>query len=220
MSKRVRERGFGPSPGLVIFNFNFPTTMNGTVFLWLGSLAVLLTITSCAGPLGRGKYETPSYNAVLSDGAFEVRDYPTLVVATAPMGAGRQNGAFMKLFRYISGDNVKEQKIAMTTPVFGTMKGEARDMSFVVPEEIVKAGVPESSNPDVKISKRQAGRFAVYRYSGRWTEAREVDAQTKLAAWMKSKGLTVEGGFEKANYDPPFTPPSMRRNEVLVRIKK
>jgi len=100
------------------------------------------------------------------------------------------------------------------------MKGETRDMSFVVPEEIVKAGVPESSNPDVKISKRQAGRFAVYRYSGRWTEAREVDAQTKLAAWMKSKGLTVEGGFEKANYDPPFTPPSMRRNEVLVRIKK
>jgi hypothetical protein len=136
------------------------------------------------------------------------------------MGAGRKNGAFMELFRYISGDNVKEQKIAMTTPVFGTMKGETRDMSFVVPEEIVKAGVPEASNPDIKISKRQAGRFAVYRYSGRWTEARETDAQTKLAAWMKSKGLTAEGGFEKANYDPPFTPPSMRRNEVLVRIKK
>jgi hypothetical protein len=44
-------------------------------------------------------------------------------------------------------------------------------------------------------------------------------AQRKLSAWLEAKQLVPMSEFEAANYDPPFTPTFLRRNEVLVRIK-
>ena len=195
--------------------------MQNSLLIWIGGVT-LLAVTSCASAIGRGKYESPDYVTVVSDGSFEVRDYPEVVVVSAPMksGRGNQNSAFMTLFRYISGDNEKSRKIAMTTPVFGTLTDAERQMSFVVPAEVVKDGVPEALNDQVVISKRKAGRFAVYRYSGRWSEPREQQGREKLQAWMTERGLEAVGSFEKASYDPPFTPPPLRRNEVLVRIGK
>ena len=189
----------------------------------LALLFSLVSITACAGPTGRAKYETPNYKAVASDGAFEIRDYPSMVLATTPMAATKrsgQNSAFMNLFRYISGKNANSQKIEMTTPVFSTMKEQDNAMSFVVPAEVVAGGVPQANNPEVVINKRAAGRYAAYQYSGRWSQAREREAREKLASWVQKRGLKLIGEYEKASYDPPFTPPSKRRNEVLIRITK
>ena len=169
---------------------------------------------------GRGDYESPNYKVVKSDEAFELRDYPAMIVATASMKSegGNRNSAFMGLFRYISGGNEAEQKIAMTTPVITTTENGSSAMSFVVPAEVAKAGAPNANNPDIKVAERSAGRFAVYRYSGRWTEANESAAREKLEGWLKMQGLKTEGSMEKASYDPPFTLPALRRNEVMVRV--
>lgn len=181
----------------------------------------LFSLSSCASAADREKYETPLYQPVVSEGAFEIREYPPVVVASTPMISKRgQNSAFMTLFGYISGKNAKAQKIEMTTPVFSTMEEEDNAMSFVVPAKVVEGGVPEANSSEVSIRTRSAGRFAVYRYSGRWTQERDREARDKLMAWIKERGLQAEGGFEKASYDPPFTPPSKRRNEVLVRLAK
>lgn len=181
--------------------------------------ASVISFSSCAGQPGRAKYETPNYEAVMTDAGFEVRDYPAVMVASVSMKAER-NSAFMKLFGYISGKNEKRQKIEMTTPVFGVLDDGQSAMSFVVPKEVVKSGVPKPDNPNIVVAERPAGRFAVYRYNGRWTPKLEEAAREKLAKWAKKQGLVTIGGYEKANYDPPFTPPSMRRNEVLVRVRK
>ena len=60
------------------------------------------------------------YRVVSSDGAFEVRDYADLTLVTTAMRFDAQgnDGSFSRLFRYISGDNRQQQKVAMTTPVF------------------------------------------------------------------------------------------------------
>lgn len=187
-----------------------------------GILLASLALTASAAE--RDQYETPSYEVVKGDGAFELRDYPEMVVASASMAAnkGKRNSAFMSLFRYISGQNEAEQKIQMTSPVFTSEngKGEGAAMSFVVPSAVAEAGAPNSTNPDIVIHQRQAGRFAVYRYSGRWTARNEAAARAKLMDWIETEGLTIVGTVEKANYDPPFTLPSKRRNEVLVRVRK
>ena len=106
----------------------------------------------------------------------------------------------------------------MTTPVFSTSGGDLQEMSFVLPEEVAKDGAPKANNQNIAVTKRQAGRFAVYRYSGRWTEARDKEARETLAKWVKEQELTLKSVMEKASYDPPFTPPFMRRNEIMVRI--
>ena len=188
----------------------------------IGLTLLSTTISSCAGPNRRGDYESAAYTTVKSDGAFEIRDYPELVVATAamPKNGRNQNSAFMTLFRYISGKNKADQKIAMTTPVFANTEGDQPEMSFVVPADVAKSGAPQANNSNITITKRPAGRFAVYRYSGRWTKAREAQARETLVKWTKEQELTPTSAMEKASYDPPFTLPSMRRNEILVRIKK
>ena len=191
-----------------------------TIALAIGGALLLTALSSCAGPLGRSGYESAPYTTVKKDGAFEIRDYPEIVVATTVMkdAKNKQNSGFMSLFRYISGKNEAEQKIAMTTPVFSKTGGGQQEMSFVLPDEVAKNGAPKANNDNITVSKRQAGRFVVYRYSGRWTEANDKKARAALAKWAKEQGLSLSSVIEKASYDPPFTPPFMRRNEILARI--
>lgn len=176
----------------------------------------------------RAGYESAEYKVVDADGKFEVREYPDLVLVatTTKIDAQGRDGSFMKLFRYISGANESDQKIAMTTPVF--MENDKSDsqvqMGFVMPKEVAAAGVPSPTGNGVKVSKRAGGRFAVLRFSGRLSEKLAKESEAKLLAWMESKGLVAadtEGsrGVEAAAYDPPFTPGPLRRNEVLIRLK-
>ena len=176
----------------------------------------------------RAGYESAEYKVIESDGKFEVREYPDLmlVATTTKIDAQGRDGSFMKLFRYISGANESEQKISMTTPVF--MENDKADsevqMGFVMPQEVAVEGVPNPTGPDVDVRKRAGGRFAVLRFSGRLNAKLAEESEAKLRAWMGTKGLTAAdsadtSGVEAASYDPPFTPGPLRRNEVLIRLK-
>ncbi|WP_407652730.1 SOUL family heme-binding protein [Aporhodopirellula aestuarii] len=177
----------------------------------------------------RAAYESAEYKVIESDGDFEIREYPDLILAatTAKLDAQGRDGSFMKLFRYISGANDSEQKISMTTPVF--MEKDQTDaesrMGFVMPKEVAVEGVPTPTGEGVAIRKRAGGRFAVYRFSGRLDEKLAKESETKLREWMKTKGLTAapdspgSSNIESAAYDPPFTPGPLRRNEILIRLK-
>ena len=54
--------------------------------------------------IARGGYESAEYKVVESDGKFEVREYPDLMLAatTTNLDSQGRDGSFMKLFRYIS----------------------------------------------------------------------------------------------------------------------
>ena len=197
--------------------------------LYVASVAVLVVIGVFAWNMtARAGYESAEYKVVQSDGKFEVREYPDLmlVATTTKIDAQGRDGSFMKLFRYISGANESEQKISMTTPVF--MENDKADsevqMGFVMPKEVAVEGVPSPTGADVDVRKRAGGRFAVLRFSGRLNAELAKESEAKLRAWMGTKGLTAAdsadtSGVEAASYDPPFTPGPLRRNEVLIRLK-
>jgi len=171
-------------------------------------LAIALGVGACA--VTRSGYETAPYEVLHADGAFELRSYPELpLVTTRNDGA---NGSFMRLFRYISGANATQEKIAMTTPVF-TVDGQ---MAFVLPAE--KSQAPAPSSKDVRLETRPAGRVAVHRFSGQRSADADAAALTKLRDWMTRQGLKETGKAFSASYDPPWTPGPLRRNEVLVPV--
>jgi hypothetical protein len=170
----------------------------------------------------RSAYESAQYSVVKSDGQIEIREYPDLMLATTSMQIERQgdDGSFMRLFRYISGANDQQQKVAMTTPVFmereqGSGPGQ---MGFVIPKRVSVEGIPEPRVQAVKIQKRSAGKFAVIRFAGRLNQQTLKDREQELLAWMANRGLTGEGPAELAGYDPPWTPGPLRRNELLIRL--
>lgn len=197
--------------------------------LYLSSIVVVAAIGVFAwNNTTRAGYESAEYKVIESDGRFEVREYPDLmlVATTTKIDAQGRDGSFMKLFRYISGANESEQKISMTTPVF--MENDKADsevqMGFVMPQEVVVEGVPAPTGPDVNVRKRAGGRFAVLRFSGRLDAQLAKESEAKLRAWMETKGLVADdspecSGVESASYDPPFTLGPLRRNEILIRLQ-
>jgi hypothetical protein len=170
----------------------------------------------------RGLYESAEYAVLESDGAFEIREYPPLMMVTTNMQFEAQgnDGSFMRLFRYISGANDADQKVAMTTPVFMQPVADetAGQMGFVIPRKVAAEQIPEPSGGSVQIRERVGGRFAVVRFNGRLNRGTFAAAEERLRSWLMARGLRGKAEVETAGYDPPWTPGPLRRNEVLIRL--
>jgi hypothetical protein len=197
--------------------------------------AILAALTSATAMAT----EEPGFKLLEKDGNFELREYATYVVAETRVEAGFEDAgsiAFQRLFRYISGDNVAEQKIAMTAPVTqssGTPRGEKIAMTapvsqvadgraflvaFTLPATYTLATAPKPRDPTVRIREVPSQLVACWRYSGRWTLANYRDSETLLRERIKSRALIARGEPVLARYNPPFTPWFLRRNEVLIPV--
>jgi len=184
----------------------------------LGIVAVLL-ITGCQ--FSRSGYETASYSVKRKDNDFEVREYPTLLVVETPTvrASDGTDGSFMRLFRYITGSNQQGQKIAMTTPVFMSEQEANPTMAFVLPKDYQVSNAPLPKDANVKISEIKSGLFAVLRFEGGRSLKNEYAATARLNQWLEAQHLKSTGKPIFAYFDPPWTPPFLRRNEVMVRLE-
>ncbi len=187
-------------------------------FLFFLSPLCLFFVIGCGAT--RAGYATAPYKVVRAEGKFEVREYPALVLAETGMGnAGDDdNGSFGRLFRFISGGNTTKSKIAMTTPVFMSDDDQKKTMAFVMPSEMEGGGVPNPTDPAVRIRESKAGRFAAYRFSGGRNDASEGRALGELREWMGREGYASIDGPVFGFFDPPWTPAFLRRNEVMLRV--
>ena len=180
----------------------------------------------------RNAYESAEYRVVISDGGLEVRDYADLVLVSTGMQFDAQgnDGSFSRLFRYISGDNGEQQKVAMTIPVFmqrggrnGSEDSETQQqqgqMAFVVPRQVAENGAPQPGNANVRLRDRSGGKFAVLRFSGQMEDAPLDEKENELRGWMEQQNLAAAGPVEFAGYDPPWTPGFLRRNEIMIRVE-
>lgn len=188
-----------------------------------GVLGLCLVGTVVWTMTARAEYESAEYKVIETDGNIEIREYPDLLLVATnskPDAKGR-DGSFMRLFQYISGANKAEQKIEMTTPVFMEPGAEESEgsMGFVLPKEVAKDGAPEPNAEGVRVRQRKGGRFVVIRFPGSLNTKLAKEQEVKLRDWMKTRDLEGESVAETAGYDAPFTPPPLRRNEILVRVK-
>ncbi len=201
--------------------------------LALLSLAGALLLV--AGPAAA--VEEPAFKTVLSDDSFEVRDYPGLIVAEVTV-TGEQKEAANKGFRllagYIFGGNKSRKSIAMTAPVAQAPVSEKIAMTapvmqiqnagtwivrFTMPSSYTMEALPEPNDPKVQLRRLPATRFAVLRFSSLASKG-DVDVKsTELLAAAKAHHLRASGPVTLAQYDPPWTPWFMRRNEVMVPIE-
>ena len=162
--------------------------------------------------------EKPDHSCQRREGRFEVRDYPSLTLASTGMEEGRREGAFMRLFNFIDRGNDRGRKIPMTAPVFIERTAEQTEMSFVMPEQARDEGVPAPSDGGVKVHVRPPRRVAVYRYTGAGSVENEQRALGALRGWMEKEGLRPTGDPLVAYYDAPYVPPFLRRNEVMLGV--
>jgi len=193
--------------------------LKGTIILVAVAGLILALLVGCKTT--RAGYESPKCRVVAKDGKFEVRDYPALVVAETSMAAGGKgmNSGFNKLFRFITGSNAKNEKIAMTTPVLVDNLNSNSSMAFVMPSKCGLTDLPQPADSAVRLRKLDAARYAVMKFSGLRTESSQAEASARLLAWVKTKGYEPLSASQFAYYDPPWVPGFLRRNEVLIRVK-
>ena len=174
--------------------------------------------------LGISTLENPDYEVLLTEDnnkRIELRNYSaTKLVSTSAKGEFEEssNNNFRKLFKYISGENEKEKKISMTTPVFMSLDdSNKRQMSFVVPSENLE-DTPSPSSSEVEISAFPERMVAVISFSGRWKEQSFKENEIILRNWILEKGFIVKSAAYAAAYDPPWAVPFLRTNEVHIAV--
>jgi effector-binding domain-containing protein len=201
----------------------------------LATVAALLASSSAMA------IEEPSFRVLERDGAFELREYAPHVVAETRVEAEFEragNAAFQRLFRYISGNNVAQQKIAMTAPVTQSRSetggekiamtapvtqvaaGNGYRVAFTLPASYTLETAPTPIDKTIEIRAVPAQLVASWRYSGRWTESNYREHEAKLRAAIAARNLEVAGEPILARYNPPFMPSFLRRNEVLIPVKR
>ena len=180
--------------------------------------------------------EEAKYTVMLKEEAFELRAYEPHILAETVVGGDFEdagNEAFGRLFKYISGNNKSQEKIAMTAPVGQTQVSQKISMtspvgqterngkwavSFMMPAVFTLESIPEPKDPNVVLRRVPERYVAVVRYSGFWSKKGYLKNMALLHEWVKVKGLHILEEPIWARYNAPFIPWFLRRNEILLVV--
>lgn len=185
--------------------------------------------------------EQQPYEVLASHRGFELRHYPAYVVAEVAVGGGfdrASNAGFGPLVGFIGGRNRSQRKIAMTAPVIQEPaaddgqpiemtapvlqepgSGDTHIVQFVMPAGMALSQMPVPEDARVHLREVAAHDAAVSRYSG-WATQTKYDARlVQLLEAVTEAGMEPAGPARSARFDPPWTPPFLRRNEVILPVR-
>lgn len=205
-------------------------------FMIAAIIGIVLIGVVAVGPI-MSDVETPNYDVITAENNIEVRQYKPMIVAEVQVNGRREDAigdGFRVLADYIFGNNIAQQdilmtapvqqqestKIAMTAPVQQQFTGAYWKISFVMPSEYTMETLPKPVNEHVTIKEIPAKIFAVITFSGTNLDRNVKDHENQLMAYVGTKELSVIGTPKYAFYNPPWTLPPMRRNEVMIEIQK
>lgn len=179
--------------------------------------------------------ETPRYEVTAAAGPIELRAYAPLLAAEVRVAGEREraiNEGFRLLADYIFGNNQaaakvamtapvtqsKAAKIAMTAPVTQTAAGGEWAVRFIMPAKYALDTIPKPNNPAVQLIEEPGRRFAAIRFSGFAGANTLAQKENDLRDHLAAAGLKAAGPPVFAFYDPPWTLPFLRRNEILLPL--
>lgn len=185
----------------------------------VATMVCVLALWTAAGMATAGRSEelTP-LTSVNRDGYLLVV-YPFHTLAIVNISGERYSRALFKGFeilnRYISGNNDQKRRVPMTAPVlqFIPETGEGFDIAFVLPRALTGT---EPVPADQRVSLQSRGKIlvAVRPFSGYATSEYAAEQIAVLKDLLDRDGLPVAGPPAVAQFDPPWTPPFMRYNEI------
>ncbi|GLT89483.1 hypothetical protein SLE2022_074620 [Rubroshorea leprosula] len=196
---------------------------------------------------GRINVETTKYEVIQSTPDYEIRKYSPSVVAEITYDPsqfrGDKDGGFTVLANYIGAlgkpQNTKPEKIAMTAPVITKETEDGGEkiamtspvvtkggksvvtMQFVLPSKYTNKveEVPKPLDERVVIREEGERKYGVVTFGGVATEKVVAEKVEKLRKSLERDGHKVIGEFLLARYNPPWTLPPFRTNEVKIPVE-
>jgi hypothetical protein len=190
---------------------------------WLiAAIAIVVAAAAVLAGAVASDVEQARYEVAEQHGTIEVRNYAPHIVAEVNVSGERETAisqGFRLIAGYIFGDNQPAQKVAMTAPVQQQATEENSWLvRFVMPANYTMASLPKPNNDAVQLREMPAKKFAVIQFSGRATNAALQQQTSDLNSFLQKHNFIATAAPIYDFYNPPWTLPFLRRNEVMVQI--
>lgn len=162
--------------------------------------------------------EALDYKIIKKFDDFEIRKYDEINIVSIDTKKAAGSQGFSMLFNYISGQNKDKVEIPMTAPVLNKISKEETTMAFVMPKNMHIDSIPKPMGKDLVIKQVNAGYYAALKFNGFNNQGKINRKIEELKNILEKKGYKILSDFYLARFDPPFTLPVLRRNEILVEI--
>ena len=181
---------------------------------------------------GKIREERPEYTVRSAvEGEYEIREYkPNIAIETTRNFENPKevdSGPFMRLAGYIgvrsSPQNIRQEPISMTAPVVCVKSTEPETscdkMQFILPSKLTDPPEPKEGS-QVSVIKRSAKIMAVSTMNGSMDDKQFEKERDKLLEKLSRDGVEILKPmyWETYRYNPPWTMPSMRTNEVAIQL--
>jgi hypothetical protein len=164
--------------------------------------------------------EEPKYKLLKKYSQFEIREYSPYIIAYTDVFSsfnGSSTSGFRILANYIFGRNKRSTKIEMTAPVIQEKMEVYYRVSFIMPSKYSLRTLPQPIDPRVKIKEVEKEIKAVYTFKG-WATEKRVNKKKKSFIKLLEENNLLYSMIKLAQYDPPYTPPYMRKNELHTTL--
>ena len=180
--------------------------------------------------------EKPDYQIIKTENNIEIRHYKPMLIAEVIESGDRKtaiSNGFNVLADYIFGNNTTSQKINMTAPVSQTQSEKIEmtapvlqkplvnswKIQFTMPKKYQIETLPKPNNKRVNIIKQKKSKRVVIQFSGNATNSKIKQNEKKLLNYIKKNNLEVTSKPFYAFYNSPWTPPFLKRNEIMLLLK-
>lgn len=198
-------------------------------------MIIVFSMSSCS-LFGIQSEEGPNYQVLRKKGDFEIRKYESYIVAKTTVEGSYDNAsevAFKRLAGYIFGKNRNDKKlsmtspvkveqskeIAMTSPVKVSSKDDGYTMSFFMPSKYKMSELPTPLDDRVKLEKVKSKTVATHRFTWLSSKKRNDKKAQELRRWLNTvKEYKAKQGYTYAGYNPPWTIPFLKRNEIHIEL--
>ena len=199
-------------------------------------ITLILIVGVLAGPV-MSNVEKPDYKVIQSEQNIEIRQYEPMIIAEVEVDGKREDAigdGFRLLADYIFGNNTvqqvismtapvqqkENQNIAMTAPVQQQSTGKSWRMSFVMPSKYSMDSLPVPNNNHVRLKGILAKKFVVIEFSGTNSNENVTAHENQLMNYIEENQIKINDSPKYAFYNPPWSLPFLRRNEVMIEINQ
>mgnify|MGYP001005820516 CR=1 FL=1 len=166
------------------------------------------------------KTESYKYNTLSTNDGIEIRQYEDALFTSVTMNNssyGQSSSAgFRVLAGYIFGDNAKNEKIAMTSPVIMEMDSLVT-MRFMVPSSYSTKDLPEPTSKSIKIDRIEGKKYAVIKFAGWSSDQRIKEFSDILRDKLVKQQLSFIDKVIYLGYNPPYQLTN-RKNEIMFEL--
>jgi hypothetical protein len=191
------------------------------LFIVLAVLLIAFIIIQLFAMRSQRNIETYAYVVKKKYEKFEIRSYEATLFTSVKLSTkGYKNSSskgFSILAGYIFGNNERNEKISMTSPVTMTLE-DSMTMMFMVPKELKKEMLPKPNQSLIEFKEEPAKTVAAISFNG-WANDKKIEKyKQKLKSALENEGITYSDRFYFFGYNPPYEVFN-RKNEVIVELQ-